>query len=97
MQLKIKCIGHEQLKPSIAMCLITTKILQDCYGFHRCILYVTKQNLNVEFQRIARRDTKPSSVINPEKKRKTIEWERLKMSSRKLRDAKGTFHAIWAQ
>ena len=35
--------------------------------------------------------TKPSSVINGKKKRKTIEWERLEMSSRKLRDAKGHF------
>ena len=25
--------------------------------------------------------------------RKTIEWERLEISSRKLRDTKGTFHA----
>ena len=36
---------------------------------------------------------KPSSVINAKKKRKTIEWERLEMSSRKLRDAKGIFQA----
>ena len=32
-------------------------------------------------------------MINEKKKRKTIEWERLEMSSRKLRDTKGTFHA----
>ena len=31
-------------------------------------------------------------VINAKKQRKTIEWERLEMSSRKL-DTKGTFHA----
>ena len=30
-------------------------------------------HLNAEFQRIARRDRKPSSVINAKKKRKTIE------------------------
>ena len=35
---------------------------------------------------------KPSSVINAEKQRKTTEWERLDISSRKL-DTKGTFHA----
>ena len=35
---------------------------------------------------------KPSSVINAKKQRKTIEWERLKIS-KKLRDTKGTFHA----
>ena len=34
---------------------------------------------------------KPSSVINAKKQRKTIEWERLEISSRKL-DTKGTFH-----
>ena len=35
---------------------------------------------------------KPSSVINAKKQRKTTEWERLEISSRKL-DTKGTFHA----
>ena len=30
---------------------------------------------------------------NAKKWRKTIEWERLESSSRKLRDTKGTFHA----
>ena len=36
---------------------------------------------------------KSSSVINAKKQRKTIDWERLEISSRKLRDTKGTFHA----
>ena len=36
---------------------------------------------------------KPSSVISAKKQRKTIGWERLEISSRKLRDTKGTFHA----
>ena len=31
-------------------------------------------------------------MFNAKKQRKTIEWERLEMSSRKL-DSKGTFHA----
>ena len=35
---------------------------------------------------------KPSSVTNAKKYRKTIEWERLEISSRKL-DTKGIFHA----
>ena len=35
---------------------------------------------------------KPSSAINAKKERKTTEWERLEISSRKL-DTKGTFHA----
>ena len=35
---------------------------------------------------------KPSSVIKAKKQRKTTEWERLEISSRKL-DTKGTPHA----
>ena len=41
-------------------------------------------HLDAEFQRIARRDKKPSSVNNTKKQKKTIEWERLEISSRKL-------------
>ena len=41
--------------------------------------------LNAEFQRIARRDKKVFfSVINAKKQRKTTEWERLEIPSRKL-------------
>ena len=47
-------------------------------------------HLNAEFQRIARREKKPSSVMNEKKERKIIEWERLEISSRKF---EGTFHA----
>ena len=36
---------------------------------------------------------KPSKVINAKKQRKTIEWERLDISSRKLVITKGKFHA----
>ena len=52
--------------------------------------------LNAEFQRIARRDKKPSSVINAKEQRKTTKWERLEISS-KIRDTKGTFHEKWVQ
>ena len=41
-------------------------------------------DVNAEFQRIARRDQKPSSVINAKKYMKAVEWERLEISSRKL-------------
>ena len=44
----------------------------------------TYTHLNAEFQRTARRDKKPSSVISAKKQRKTIEWERLEISLRKL-------------
>ena len=36
---------------------------------------------------------KPSSVINAKKQKKTTEWERREISSRKLETTKGTFHA----
>ena len=36
---------------------------------------------------------KPSSAINAKKQRKTIEWERLEISSRKLEIPKRIFHA----
>jgi len=35
----------------------------------------------------------PSSVINAKKYRKTIEWKRLEISSKKIRDTKGIFYA----
>ena len=41
-------------------------------------------HLNAEFQRIARRDKKPSSAVNAKKQRKTTEWKRLVVSLRKL-------------
>ena len=41
-------------------------------------------HLNAEFQRIARRDKKAFPDISAKKQRKTIEWERLEISSRKL-------------
>ena len=40
--------------------------------------------LNAEFQRIARREKKAFLSVNAKKQRKTIELERLEISSRKL-------------
>ena len=54
-------------------------------------------HLNAEFQRIARRDKKTSSVITAKKERKTIEWERLEISSRKLEIPRERFMPRWAQ
>ena len=51
------------------------------------------KHLNVEFQRIARRDKKGFLSVQCKEIRKTIEWERLEITSRKLRNTKGTFHA----
>ena len=54
-------------------------------------------HLNAEFQRIARRDKKPSSMISAKKWRKTTEWERLEMSPRKLEIPREHFMQKWAQ
>ena len=56
-------------------------------------------HLNADFQRIARRDKKKksSSVINAKKQRKTIEWQRLEISSRKLGIPREHFMQRWAQ
>ena len=55
------------------------------------------KHLNAEFQRIARRIRKPSSVINAKKSRKTTEWERLEISSRKLEIPREHFMQRWAR
>ena len=49
------------------------------------------KHLNAEFQRIARRSKKAFLVIHAKKQRKTIEWERLEISSRKLQIPKEHF------
>ena len=53
-------------------------------------------HLNTEFQRMARRDKKafPSDQC---KQRKTIEWERLEISSRKLEIPREHFMQRWSQ
>ena len=52
------------------------------------------KHLNAEFQRIARRDKK---AFLAKKQRKTIEWERLESSSRKLEIPSEHFMKRWAQ
>ena len=55
-------------------------------------------HLNAEFQRIAGREIrKPSSEINAKKSRKTTEWERLEISSRKLEIPREHFVQRWAR
>ena len=53
-------------------------------------------HLNAEFQRIARRDKK-AFLSDQCKERKTIEWERLAISSRKLEISRERFMKRWAQ
>ena len=55
------------------------------------------KHLNAEFQRIQEEIRKPSSVINAEKQRKTTEWERLEISSRKLDIPREHFMQRWAR
>ena len=53
--------------------------------------------LNAEFQRIARRDKKAFLSDQCKEKRKTIEWERLEISSRKLEIPREHFMQRWVQ
>ena len=53
-------------------------------------------HLNAEFQRIARRDEK-AFLSDQCKERKTTEWERLEISSRKLEIPREHFTQRWAQ
>ena len=54
------------------------------------------KHLNADFQRTARKIRKPSSEINAKKERKTTEWERLEISSRKLEIPREHFMQRWA-
>ena len=54
-------------------------------------------HLNAEFQRIARRDKKAFLSDQCKEKRKTTEWERLEISSRKLEIPREHFMQRWAQ
>ena len=54
-------------------------------------------HLNTEFQRIARRDKKDFLSGQCKEIEKTIEWERLEISSRKLEIPREYFMKKWAQ
>ena len=54
-------------------------------------------HLNAEFQRLVRRDKKAFLSDQCKEKRKTIEWERLEISSRKLEIPREHFMQRWAQ
>ena len=53
-------------------------------------------HLNAAFQRIPKRDKKDFLSNQCKKQRKTIEWERLKISSRKLEIPSEHFMKRWA-
>ena len=52
-------------------------------------------HLNAEFQRLVRRDKKAFLSEQCKEKRKTIEWERLDISSRKLEIPREHFMQRW--
>ena len=54
-------------------------------------------HLNVEFQKIQRRDKKAFLSDHAKKWRKTIEWERLEISSRNLEMPREHFMQRWAR
>ena len=54
-------------------------------------------HVNAEFQRIARRDKKPFLSDQCKEIEKTIEWQRLEISSGKLEIPKEHFVERWAQ
>ena len=54
-------------------------------------------HLHAEFQRMARRDKKPFLSDQFKEIEKTIEWERLEISSRKLEIPREHFMQRWAQ
>ena len=54
-------------------------------------------HLNAEFQRMARRDKKAFLSDQCKKLRKTIECDRLEISSRKLEISRDNFMQRWAQ
>ena len=78
---KAKCLSEESLQ-------IAEK-LREAKGKGEKERYT---HLNAEFQRIARREMKAFLSDQCKEIEKTIEWERLAISSKKL-DTKGTFHA----
>ena len=53
--------------------------------------------MNAKFQRIVRRDKKAFLSDQCKEMRKTIEWERLEISSRKLEIPRELFMQRWAQ
>ena len=55
------------------------------------------KHLNAEFQRIARRDKKAFLSDQCKEIEETIEWERLEISSRKLKIPREDFMQRWAR
>ena len=54
-------------------------------------------HLNAEFQRITKRETTKAFLSDQCKEKKTTEWERLEISSRKLETPREHFMQRWVQ
>ena len=95
--------GKEMQKSKMAVCEIAVKRREakSKGEKEKC------KHLNAEFQRIARRDKKAffsdqckeieKNKINAKKQRKTTDWERLEISSRKLEIPREYFMQGWAR
>ena len=83
---KVKLLSGEALQIAVKRREVKSKGEKERY-----------KHLYAEFQRIAGEIRTPSSAINAKKKRKTIEWERLEISSRKLEIPREHFMQRWAR
>ena len=87
MQKKAKWLSEEALQIAVKRREVKSKGEKERY-----------KRLNVEFQRIARRDK--TAFLNNQCKeieKKKTEWERLEISSRKLEIPRENFMQRWAQ
>ena len=84
---KVKWLSEEALQIAVKRREVKSKGEKEIYS-----------HLNAELQRIARRDKKPFlSDLCKEIEGKKIEWERLKISSRKLEIPREHFMQRWAR
>ena len=82
---KAKWLSEEALQIAVKRIEVKSKGEKERYS-----------HLNAEFQRIARRDKK-AFLSDQCKKRKTTEWERLEISSRKSEIPREHFMQRWAR
>ena len=82
---KAKWLSEEALQTAVKRREVKSKGEKELY-----------KHLNAEFQRITRRDKK-AFLSNQCKQRKTTEWERLEISSRKSDTPREHFMQRWAR
>ena len=77
---KAKCLSEEALQIAVKRREMKSKGEKERYT-----------HLNAEFKEKQGEIRKPSTVISAKKQRKTIEWERLEISSRKIVTSRENF------